>query len=67
MTATINSAAQTTTVTIDGTLVSVQRRSSSDGNDCNYTGALAADGVTVSGVYFCTITGGPWYWRATIN
>ena len=55
------------TMTVSGAMVSIQRRQSSNGNDCDYRGALAADRVTVSGVYFCTVTGGPWYWEATIT
>jgi hypothetical protein len=55
------------TISIQGTAVKVERRNSSDGNNCDYHGTLAADGVTVSGIYSCErwVRGGPW--RATIQ
>jgi heat shock protein HslJ len=43
-----------------GNFVYVQRRNSSDGNDCDYTGYIAQDGRTVSGSYRCNRGGGSW-------
>ena len=54
------------TISIQGDLVKVERRGSSDGNDCDYQGAVAPDGVTVSGTYNCA-KGGPYPWSATIQ
>jgi hypothetical protein len=54
------------TISMHGDLVKVERRGSSDGNDCDYQGAVAPDGVTVSGTYSCT-KGGPYPWSATIQ
>ncbi|XID92300.1 hypothetical protein ACF3MZ_28170 [Paenibacillaceae bacterium WGS1546] len=45
---------------IFGNFVYVQRRNSSDGNDCDYTGTLSADGRTVSGNFRCIRGGGTW-------
>ncbi|GAK42898.1 hypothetical protein TCA2_5391 [Paenibacillus sp. TCA20] len=53
------------TINISGNNVQVLRRNSSDGNNCTYTGTLAADGRTVTGTYTCTQGGGSW--RATIT
>ncbi|MFC5471557.1 hypothetical protein ACFPPD_23045 [Cohnella suwonensis] len=53
------------TINVFGNNVQVQRRNSSDGNDCNYTGTIAADGRTVTGTYTCTRGGGSW--QATIT
>ncbi|MBN2981603.1 MULTISPECIES: hypothetical protein [Cohnella] len=53
------------TINIFDSNVQVLRRNSSDGNDCNYTGTIAADGRTVTGTYLCTRGGGSW--RATIT
>jgi hypothetical protein len=59
----------TATVTIDiiGPNVSVARRSSSDGNDCDYVGTLAADLVSVAGNYRCTRDQTARPWSATIT
>ena len=54
------------TISMQGDLVKVERRGSSDGNDCDYQGAVAPDGVTVSGTYNCA-KGGPYPWSATIQ
>jgi len=54
------------TISMQGDLVKVERRGSSDGNDCEYQGTVAPDGVTVSGTYSCK-KGGPYAWRATIQ
>ncbi|PFL50206.1 hypothetical protein COJ30_29615 [Bacillus anthracis] len=43
----------------------INRRNSSDGNDCDYTGTLTSDGKTVTGDYKC-IRGGT-TWKATIT
>lgn len=49
-------------------MVSVQRRQSSDGNDCDYTGTLSADRNSVSGTYRCTkYPPADPTWRATIS
>lgn len=48
------------TIFIFGNFVFVQRRYSSDGNDCIYTGTLSGDGRTVTGTYRCTRGGGRW-------
>jgi surface antigen len=69
--ATWTSGGQTVTavlnISITGNQVTVLRRQGSDGNDCDYTGTLAPDGVTVAGTYQCnlfpTVTG----WYATIR
>lgn len=53
------------TINIFGNNVQVLRRNSSDGNDCTYTGTIAADGRTVTGTYTCIRGGGSW--RATIT
>ncbi|WP_334077587.1 hypothetical protein [Paenibacillus sanfengchensis] len=53
------------TINIYGNNVQVLRRNSSDGNNCDYTGTLAADRRTVTGTYTCTQGGGSW--RATIT
>ncbi|MBI1745106.1 MAG: hypothetical protein HYR55_00780 [Acidobacteria bacterium] len=52
-------------ITFQGNRVSIKRRQSSDGNDCDYDGTLS--GRTVSGTYHCTKYPGPWKWKATIK
>jgi hypothetical protein len=42
------------TMELDGNTVSIQRRQSSDGNDCNYKGTIASDGFSVQGSYSCS-------------
>ncbi len=53
------------TIRIQGNNVRVERRSSSDGNNCDYRGTLSADGRTVSGQFTCDRGGGSW--QATIT
>lgn len=53
------------TINISGNNVQIARRNGSDGNDCNYTGTIAADGRTVTGNFTCTQGGGTW--RAMIT
>ena len=55
------------TISLEGTVVRVARRNSSDGNDCDYQGTVAPDGMTVSGTFNCMrwVHNGPW--RATIQ
>lgn len=53
------------TINRSGNFVTVQRRNSSDGNECDYTGNIGPDGRTVTGTYRCTQGGGSW--RATIT
>ena len=55
------------TITRQGNTVTVLRRESSDGNDCDYTGTLAPDGLTVSGTYQCTLYPPTSGWNATIK
>jgi uncharacterized repeat protein (TIGR01451 family) len=57
----------TLTITIQGNNVSIARRQDSDGNDCDYTGTIAADGVTVHGTYQCTAFTAFPSWQATIR
>ncbi len=47
-----------------GDQVTVVRRQSSDGNDCDYKGTVS--GASVSGTYSCK-NGGPYKWSATIK
>lgn len=47
-----------------GDQVTVARRESSDGNNCDYTGTVS--GASVSGTYYCG-NGGPYEWSATIG
>lgn len=42
---------------LDGNTVTIRRRGSTDRNDCDYTGTIAADGVTVNGSYSCSREG----------
>jgi hypothetical protein len=51
----------------NGADVSIQRRNSSDGNECDYRGTLAPDGTGAAGTYKCTngYRGVPW--RASIQ
>jgi hypothetical protein len=53
------------TINRAGNKISIARRKSSDGNDCDYVGTIADDKVTVSGTYKC-IHGGT-VWTATIS
>jgi hypothetical protein len=55
------------TIIISGNRVTIERRNSSDGNDCKYSGTIANDGVTVEGTYTCTRYPGPFPWRAIIQ
>lgn len=55
------------TLSITGRTVRVASRQSSENEDCDYLGTLAADGVTVSGTATCTVYRGPWTWRAKIR
>ncbi len=55
------------TITVTGNQVTIARRNSSDGNNCNYTGTIASDGVTVEGTYICDNLTEPRPWRATIQ
>lgn len=52
-------------ITLVGSRVSVLRRRSSDGNDCDYVGHLSAKQVT--GTYNCTRHPTPMPWQATIR
>ncbi|WP_309088120.1 hypothetical protein [Domibacillus sp.] len=53
------------TITLQGNNVRIQRRNSSDGNNCDYRGTLSADGRTASGQFTCDRGGGSW--SATIT
>lgn len=53
------------TIYVNGNSVRVERRGSSDGNNCVYTGTIARDGKSVSGNYTCDKGGGTW--SATIE
>ncbi|MBK8467292.1 MAG: hypothetical protein IPL32_15855 [Chloracidobacterium sp.] len=55
------------TVYRQGNTITVFRRESSDGNDCDYTGTLSPDGLTVSGTYQCTLYQAYPSWSATIS
>jgi len=55
------------TIQVQGDSVNISRRQSSDGNDCNYSGRLAADRRSVSGTYTCNRFPGPYAWNATIQ
>ncbi len=55
------------TISSQGNQVSIARRNSSDGNDCDYTGTLAEDGVSVTGTYTCNQYPGPFPWSASIQ
>ncbi|MFD7522065.1 hypothetical protein [Paenibacillus chitinolyticus] len=51
-------------VHLSGNFVTILRRNSSDGNNCDYIGTISPDGKTLSGTYNC---GGKQYnWNATI-
>src|SRR5690349_4448054 len=52
-------------IKVEGQAVTVERRGSADGNDCDYEGTLASEG-TVMGTYKCK-SGGPYKWKATIK
>ncbi|MBP1993252.1 hypothetical protein [Paenibacillus eucommiae] len=52
------------TVHLAGDFVTIQRRNSSDGNNCDYTGTFSHDGKTVSGTYICQ--GRQYHWNANI-
>ena len=51
------------TIEIRGNQVSITRQ----GGACNYTGTLAADGLSVQGTYGCVTAPGPFPWRAVIR
>jgi hypothetical protein len=53
------------TVTLLGNHITIKRTQSSDNNLCTYDGAIAPDGVTVTGKYSCNRGGGNW--SATIH
>src|SRR3989338_1318660 len=56
----------TLTMTVNGSNVFIERRNSSDGNDCDYTGS-SPDSINVSGTYGpCTRNAGG-SWDAVIN
>ncbi|MEX3625036.1 hypothetical protein [Viridibacillus arvi] len=55
------------TITRAGNTIYVARRESSDGNNCDYVGTIAADGVTVSGTYHCDRGEPEMTWTATIS
>jgi hypothetical protein len=55
------------TVNVSGNSVSIVRRQSNDGNDCEYTGTIQPDGITVIGTYTCTKFARNAPWRATIG
>jgi hypothetical protein len=48
------------TIYASGNYVFVERRNSSDGNNCNYTGTIGRDRLTVSGTNICNRGGGNW-------
>ncbi|MHC1683003.1 MAG: hypothetical protein AB6733_08655 [Clostridiaceae bacterium] len=48
------------TIRVEGNKVTVQRRNSSDGNNCNYQGTIAPNGIDVRGTYSCDQGGGQW-------
>ncbi|MGF9859860.1 hypothetical protein ABEX55_22880 [Priestia endophytica] len=50
----------------DNRYVTIERRNSSDGVNCNYTGTISSDGTTVTGNYSCTPSGGG-AWSAKIH
>jgi hypothetical protein len=54
------------TVTQTGKKLTIERRNSSDANDCDYTGTISPDGVTIVGQYKCN-SGGPYNWRAVMR
>jgi len=54
------------TINITGGKVYVTRTEASDGNNCEMEGAIAPDGVTVTGTYRCK-SGGPYNWNAMIR
>lgn len=53
------------TISVDQATVHITRTSSSDGNDCSYSGTVASDCTSVSGTYTCKGGGGSW--TATID
>lgn len=55
------------TIQIRGNSVSISRNQGSDGNNCKYTGSLAADRRSVSGTYTCNRYSGPYSWSAQIT
>lgn len=48
------------TIQLQGNAVRVERRNSSDGNNCDYRGTLSPDGTTVTGQFACDQGGGSW-------
>ena len=48
------------TISLQGNNVRVQRRNSSDGNNCEYRGTLSSNGRTASGQFTCDRGGGSW-------
>lgn len=54
-------------INISGNRVTIKRSKSSDGNDCDYSGTIANDGVKVEGTYTCTLHPGPFNWSASIQ
>jgi hypothetical protein len=55
------------TIYVQGNSVTVNRRQSSDGNDCDYTGTLAKDGNSVQGTYKCSNSNQRMNWSAYIR
>ena len=58
-------------ISINRNTVNVKRKQSAGysypGQECTYTGTLAADNVTVTGTYGCAWAAGPFNWQATIR
>ncbi|KLA23562.1 hypothetical protein [Bacillus cereus] len=50
-----------------GNNIQIARQQSTDGNNCDYVGTIAADGVTVSGTYNCDRGEKDMKWTATIS
>jgi hypothetical protein len=55
------------TIYIQGNSVTVNRRQSSDGNDCDYTGTLEKDSNSVQGTYKCANSSQRMNWSASIK
>jgi hypothetical protein len=54
------------TMRVQGGVVSVHRRQP-NGQTCDYSGVVTADGRSVLGTYTCQWAQGPFQWRATIQ
>jgi hypothetical protein len=55
------------TITITGSIVTVERTEASDKNTCTFKGTIQNDGITVIGTYTCTKFRPSSGWQATIN